>query len=155
MEHTLNTVLELPFPREKVFEFFADAANLERITPDQLKFQVKKMSTPTIEAGTRISYRLKLMGIPFGWETLISTWEPPYRFVDTQLKGPYAKWVHTHGFEARGNSTLITDSVVYRLPLSPLGDLIHPFIRMQLNQIFAFRQKIVKDLLTAELSRIR
>ena len=89
-----------------------------------------------------------MRGIPIKWRTEISTWEPPFRFVDQQLKGPYTQWIHTHTFtEISPNETLIHDEVRYRLPLEPLGDIIHFFIRKELDYIFDYRQKAVAEIL--------
>lgn len=143
MEHTLDTALTLPLPVEEVFAFFAQARNLERITPPELRFQILTGGPIEMAVGTLIHYRLHLMGLPFSWTTRIAEWNPPASFVDEQLKGPYAKWVHTHTFEKTAAGTRIHDHVRYRLPLSPFGDLAYPLVRRQLGRIFDYRQKAV------------
>jgi ligand-binding SRPBCC domain-containing protein len=147
MEHVYDAEMELPLPRAEVFAFFADAANLQRITPPELHFEIVTPMPFTIGQGAVIDYRLRLFGIPFGWTTRITVWEPPVRFIDDQISGPYALWVHTHTFEDRGGSTLIRDKVVYRLPFSPLGELGHPLVRRQIERIFSYRQDVVRDAL--------
>jgi ligand-binding SRPBCC domain-containing protein len=150
-EHKLTRSITLPVSREEAFAFFADAGNLERITPPQLGFHITTPQPIEIEQGTLIDYNLKLHGIPISWRTEISVWEPPYRFVDQQLKGPYSQWIHTHTFTDLGpTETLIDDEVRYRLPLEPLGDIAHFMVRRELDKIFDFRQQTVAEILTSE-----
>jgi ligand-binding SRPBCC domain-containing protein len=128
-----------------VFGFFADAANLEVITPPWLSFRVVTPRPVAMAAGTLIEYRLRLHGLPISWLTEIAIWEPGVRFVDTQLRGPYALWHHTHEFEALGGGrTLMRDTVRYALPFGPLGALAHRlFVRHDLERIFDYRRKAV------------
>ena len=145
-EHILKRELTLPLPREEVFAFFSDAKNLELITPAQLNFKITSPQPIELCEGALIDYQLSLHGIPMSWRTEITTWDPPYRFVDTQLKGPYSQWVHTHTFtEIDANTTLIEDEVRYRLPLEPLGDLFHFIVEGELKKIFDYRQKVVAE----------
>lgn len=138
----------LGLPRERVFAFFADAGNLERITPPQLNFHIVTPQPIEMRPGTLIDYRLRLRGFPITWRTEISIWEPPHRFVDRQLSGPYKQWIHTHTFTGLGPSeTLIEDEVRYRLPFEPLGDAAHFIVRRELEKIFDFRQKEVGRLM--------
>ena len=135
-------------PRAEIFDFFADAGNLERITPPELNFHIDTPQPFEIKKGALIDYRLKLRGFPVRWQTVISVWNPPFEFVDEALRSPYKQWIHRHTFtEIETNKTLIEDEVKYRLPLEPLGDLAHWFVRRELNYIFDFRQKAVKKLL--------
>jgi ligand-binding SRPBCC domain-containing protein len=113
--YQLTTAQWLPRPREEVFAFFADAANLQRITPAFLNFRVLTPGPIAMTAGAIIDYRLGLRGVPLTWRTEITAWEPPLRFVDVQRRGPYAEWVHTHTFEAEDGGTLVRDQVHYRL----------------------------------------
>jgi len=143
MQHHLKTDQWIGRPIEEVFGFFSEATNLERITPPELKFTILNREPIVIRQGTVIDYRLRLAGIPFSWKTVITGWNPPYSFQDTQLRGPYSRWVHTHTFESVNGGTRIRDEVDYQLPLSPLGDLAWPLIRHQLNRIFAYRHDAV------------
>ena len=113
--HTLSTSLWLPRPRPNVFAFFADARNLEAITPPFLRFVVVTRTPVAMHVGATIDYRLRLHGLPLRWQTEITAWEPPARFVDSQRRGPYAEWVHTHTFDEHDDGTLVRDWVRYRL----------------------------------------
>ena len=148
LEHRLQTTLHLPLPRPEVFAFFADAANLGRITPPELNFTILTPPPIVMGAGTRIDYRLSLFGLPFRWQTLISSWEPPELFVDEQLTGPYRRWVHRHSFSALADGgTRMEDEVLYELPIPPFGEVTHPLVRRQLERIFAYRHQAVLQLL--------
>ena len=128
---------------DEVFPFFSAAENLEKITPPELGFRIRSSVPVRMEAGTLIDYTIKLYGLTLKWRTEITRWEPPYSFEDTQLRGPYAKWVHTHKFlEVRGGTT-IEDRVVYALPFGPLGRVAHPIVKRQLKRIFDYRESVL------------
>ena len=147
-EYILTRNLTLDLPIEKVFDFFADTGNLERITPPELNFNITTPQPIDIEKGTMIDYQLKMRGFPIKWRTEISEWNPPNLFVDQALNSPYKQWIHRHTFtELSENQTLIEDEVRYRLPLEPLGDLALWFVRRELDYIFDFRQKAVVEIL--------
>ena len=147
MTHHLSARLELPLPIDRVFAFFGDAANLERITPPELHFHILTPQPLAMAAGTVIDYQLRLFGVRFRWRSEIAEWHPPHQFVDVQLKGPYREWIHTHRFNATANGTTILDEVRYRLPLSPLGDLAYPAVKLQLARVFAYRTRALEELL--------
>jgi ligand-binding SRPBCC domain-containing protein len=140
--HTLVREQRLPGPPDEVFPFFADAGNLEAITPPLLRFRVVSPQPIEMRVGTLIEYRLRLRGLPVRWLTRIEEWVPGERFVDTQLAGPYRLWHHTHEFEPDGGgATLMRDVVRYALPAWPLGELAHRLlVRRLLERIFAFRR---------------
>ena len=126
MMHTLITSMSLPRARDQVFAFFAEANNLERITPPELGFKIVTPGPLYLREGTRLDYRLHLFGIPFSWQTEIQRWNPPEAFVDVQRRGPYQHWVHTHRFWEEQGTTIIEDEVQYALPYAPLGELLYP-----------------------------
>jgi uncharacterized protein len=137
-----------PQSRTKVFPFFAAAENLEKITPETLNFHIVKMSTPQIEKGTLLDYKLKIHGIPVSWRTRIETWRVNEEFTDTQLKGPYSLWHHTHSFEDLAGGTLMTDVIRYKLPLGLVGRLFaQAWVDNDVENIFSFRRKVVGKLI--------
>jgi ligand-binding SRPBCC domain-containing protein len=140
--HVLEREQVLPGSPDEVFPFFADATNLEAITPPLLRFEVVTPGPIEMGVGTLIQYRLRLRGVPVRWLTSIQAWEPPHRFVDVQVRGPYALWHHTHTFEEHPGGTLMRDVVRYAIGFGPLGDLAHRlFVRRDVEAIFDFRRQ--------------
>jgi ligand-binding SRPBCC domain-containing protein len=148
--HVLEREQRLDGAPEEVFPFFADARNLEAITPPLLRFRVRTPGPITMQAGTLLKYRLRLHGVPVGWTTVIADWEPPHRFVDVQVRGPYALWHHTHTFVPDGDGgTLMRDVVRYAIGFGALGELAHRLlVRRDLEAIFDFRSRSVPELAT-------
>lgn len=145
--YDLRTSLWLPRPRAEVFAFFADAANLERITPSFLQFRV--LTPPPIEmrAGALIDYRLRLRGVPIRWRTRIDAWDPPHAFVDTQVRGPYRQWIHTHTFTDVDGGTRVEDHVAYRLlgPSVLTGAVNALLVAPDTTKIFEFRHRALEE----------
>jgi ligand-binding SRPBCC domain-containing protein len=148
---TLQREQRLPGSPAAVFAFFADPANLEAITPPMLGFRI--VTPPPIEmaAGTLIEYRLRVRGVPLSWTTAIREWQPPHRFVDEQLHGPYALWQHTHTFADDGaGMTMMRDVVRWAVGFGPLGALAQRLlVRRDLAAIFDYRAARVPELLAA------
>jgi ligand-binding SRPBCC domain-containing protein len=140
-----STLLALPI--EQVFAFFSKAENLEAITPAELAFRIETPLPIVMGQGTLIDYRLKLNGVSFAWRTRITAWDPPYAFVDEQLKGPYAAWLHTHTFSDEGGKTRMDDEVLYKLPLWPLGEVAYPFVKSKVEGIFRHRRAKMREIL--------
>lgn len=126
-------------PLDRVFDFFSDARQLERITPPWVNFRILTPLPIEMRQGTLIDYRLKLHGIGLKWRTEICLWNPPYSFADQQLRGPYRKWLHVHRFEAVNGGTLVIDDIHYRVPLDWL--MHRTMVRPDLKRIFTFRQE--------------
>ena len=141
----LNAELWLPHPPETIFPFFADAHNLEKITPSWLKFEVLTPRPITMRPGALIDYRIRLHGWPMSWRTEICDWDPPFRFIDQQLRGPYRQWIHEHRFEPNGGGTLCVDHVRYAVLGGALINRL--FVRSDVERIFAHRQKVIRQLL--------
>ena len=139
----------LPAPREKVFEFFSKAENLQKMTPSWLNFKILTPMPIKVKQGSLINYRLKLFGIPIHWKTEISLWEPPHRFVDRQINGPYQTWIHTHRFESIDRGTLMADLVEY-MPkgwfLAPLMNRL--FVKRNVKKIFDHRREEILKIFT-------
>lgn len=148
MSFTLDYQQELPGDLHSVFSFFADPINLEAITPPWLRFRVLGSSTERVEEGTTIDYKLRLRGLPIRWQSVISRWEPPYRFVDSQVVGPYRSWVHLHTFEEIDGGVLVKDHVDYEVPGGAIVNRL--FVRRDLEKIFSFRQERIAALLGRE-----
>jgi ligand-binding SRPBCC domain-containing protein len=136
----------LPVPRAELFPFFSDASNLERMTPDTLQFEVITPLPIEMKRSARIDYRLRIHGVPVRWKSEITVWEPPSRFVDLQLQGPYKLWRHEHSSEERDGGTLCRDRVEYRVPGGLLAPLVHfLFVRSDVERIFHYRRRSLEE----------
>ena len=144
-EVIFRSELWLPRPGAEVFAFFGDARNLQAITPEFLNFEVLTPAPFEMHAGTLIDYKLRVRGIPLRWRTHIRAWEPPFRFVDEQLRGPYRQWIHEHTFEERDGGTLARDVVRYSVFGGALVDRL--FVRRDVEKIFAYRSRRLQELL--------
>ncbi len=146
--HTLIEEVWLPLPRDRVFAFFADAGNLDAITPPWLHFRIVSSTPIDMKPGALIEYRLRVHGLPISWRSEITVWEPPVRFVDRQLKGPYRQWIHTHEFEEKDGGTLIRDRVEYAVPGWILEPLVHRlFVKPDIDTIFKHRTAAIRAIL--------
>lgn len=146
----LTAKMSVNLPIEEVFGFFADANELERITPPWLNFRVLTQPPIEMKAGLLLDYRLQVHKIPIKWRTEICDWEPPYRFVDQQLKGPYKRWYHEHKFEEVDGNTIVHDDVHY-IPRG--GKLIHRWmVKPDLEKIFRFRHDRLNEIFTEKIA---
>ena len=146
--HITETIINKPL--QEVFEFFSNAQNLNLLTPPQLQFEILTPLPIAMKKGTLIDYKLKLSGIPFYWKTEIAAWEPPFRFVDKQLKGPYKIWIHEHRFEEKNGKTYMYDTVEFLSPGWFLEPIINKlFIEKKVKEIFTYREKKLKEIFKA------
>jgi ligand-binding SRPBCC domain-containing protein len=146
-EHLLETETTIPASRKNVFALFSDASNLGRLTPPSLGLRILTPLPIRMGEGALIDYRILLRGLPMRWRTRICRWNPPFEFIDEQLKGPYRRWIHHHTFEERDSRTTFRrDRVRYALPYAALGDLALPFIQTELWGIFEFRQRVILEI---------
>jgi len=142
--YELRSTQWVPQPVDRVFAFFSDAANLELLTPKSLQFEIL---TPNIEmaVGARIDYRLRLLGVPLRWQSEITAWDPPNRFIDEQRRGPYRHWRHEHRFGISKGGTRVQDTVHYAVPG---GSVVHVlFVKWQLRHIFRHRARRLQEVL--------
>jgi ligand-binding SRPBCC domain-containing protein len=139
--HEFKTEMWLAAPIDNVFEFFSDAANLDAITPPWVHFEIVTPTPLKIREGSLIDYKLRIRGIPIKWRTRINVWNPPHRFVDEQIRGPYRQWIHEHTFEARDGGTFVRDKVSYAVPFDWLVHRL--LVKPDIARIFRFRQDML------------
>jgi ligand-binding SRPBCC domain-containing protein len=145
--HRLYREQAVSAPLEDVFPFFAEPGNLAKITPPSMGFHILTPPPITMRAGALIDYTVRPFGLPMRWRTLITEYDPPHRFVDVQLSGPYSFWHHTHTFEETTDGCKLTDEVLYLLPFGPLGRIVERFaVRSQLNAIFNHRRRVIEGM---------
>ena len=149
--YRLQTQLWLPQPQEEIFNFFSDPSNLDRLTPPWLHFEILTPKSVEMNAGTLLDYRLRLHGIPLRWQTEILVWEPPNRFIDRQIKGPYRQWVHEHNFSAHQGGTLVGDSVIYAVPGGRIVQKL--WVAPDLDRVFGYRHRILKQLFNPQQAK--
>lgn len=143
--YRLQTELLLAAPRAQVFEFFSDARQLETLTPAWIRFRIVTPLPISMHAGALIDYKLRIRGIPIRWRSLISVWEPPFRFVDEQVQGPYQYWRHEHGFaEHADGGTIVRDTIDYRVPGGRLINRL--FVQPDVERIFRYRLAKLKEI---------
>lgn len=146
--HRLERDQWVPRPPSVVFDFFSRAENLGEITPPWMHFEIRTPVPIEMREGTLIDYRIRLAGLPVRWRTRITLWQPGRRFVDEQVRGPYALWQHVHEFVEKDGGVLVTDRVRYALPLGALGGIVHALaVRATLSAIFDYRFHRIAELL--------
>jgi len=144
MYHQLSDCFEVASSPEKTWAFFSQAENLPKITPPWLKFTL--VDCPKIQLHTQLNYTIRWAGVPIKWKTLIIDWQPPIKFIDLQIRGPYHLWHHQHTFTPTPNGVLCTDRVIYKLPVPIMRMIVYPLIvKPQLLEIFRFRRKVIAE----------
>jgi ligand-binding SRPBCC domain-containing protein len=146
-DHVFESRVWLARPRPEVFAFFAKPSSLERLTPPAFRL---RLLTPdvTMTTGAVLDFRLRWLGlVPLRWRAFVREWDPPFRFVDVQVRGPYARWEHRHRFLEEGGGTWVEDRVTYRLPLGVLGRAAHALVvERQLRELWAYRHRQLAEL---------
>ena len=151
-DHIWESRIWLPRPRAEVFQFFADPGNLAAVTPRWLGWRLLSPPRVPLEAGAVFECRIRWLVVPLRWRSLIREYDPPYRFVDVQLIGPYARWEHRHMFREERGGTWVEDRITYRLPLGPVGRLLHALcVGWQLQGIFEYRRQRLGKIFGAAL----
>jgi len=146
MVYRLERSALIPRPRAEVFAFFSDAHNLERITPDFLRFRILTPDPIVMQPGTLIEYQMKLYGVPVRWRTMIEEFHPGRWFVDIQTSGPYRSWRHRHEFIEVPGGTRMYDRVDYEMPYGFLGTVVRKlFVRRALERIFDYRSAAIAE----------
>jgi ligand-binding SRPBCC domain-containing protein len=134
----------VPAPQQALFDFFSEPSNLARITPRSVGFRDLTPDAGPMRPGMNIVHEIRWFRIPMRWRTVIEEYEPPHRFVDVQIKGPYKGWRHEHTFDEAPGGTLLRDHVQYELPFGPIGAITHALmVRRQLRRIFDYRERAV------------
>ena len=146
-DYIVESRMWLPKPRDEGFAFFADPANLVRVASPSLGL---RLLTPpsTMTAGAWFDLSLTWLGLPLRWRTFVREYDPPFRFLDVQVRGPLARWEHRHIFLDEAGGTSVEDRIVYRLPLGALGRLAHVvFVQRQLAAMWSYRRQKISEFL--------
>ena len=143
-DFSIDSSVTLRRPLEEVFEFFSKAENLGLLTPRWLRFKIVSSLPIEMKVGAIIEYRIRLYGVPMKWVSEITEWDPPHLFEDTQIRGPYRKWVHRHTFRETDDGTVAMDRVLYRVPGGALVNKL--FIAGQVRKIFDYRKAKLKEI---------
>ncbi|UCC31493.1 MAG: SRPBCC family protein [Phycisphaerales bacterium] len=142
--YRLETAVWLPREIGEVFAFFSDARNLNLITPEWIRFQIKTPMPVMMRPGLLLDYGLQLRGVPVRWQSEITVWDPPHRFVDEQRKGPYRRWIHEHLLQEKDSGTQVIDRVDY---VVPGGRLVHRlFVKGDVTSIFRYRRRRLMEI---------
>jgi hypothetical protein len=158
-DYVLESRVWLPRPRPEVFAFFSDVANLARLSPPSARFRWRQPPPAALVAGAVLDFSVRGLGLRSRWLVIVRELDPPYRFVDAQIRGPFARWEHRHRFldgreRADGPAgTWVEDRVTYRLPAGPIGRVAHAVVvRPRLAAGFAYRARALREIFGARLT---
>jgi ligand-binding SRPBCC domain-containing protein len=139
---------------QETFDFFKNPANLGKLTPAWLNFQIVTKDV-AMRQGAEFEYVIHWLGLPMHWRSIITEYNPPYGFADEQAKGPYSSWQHHHTFAETADGVVVGDHVKYSLPLGPLGAIAHAvMVKRQLTQTFEFRGEALEKIFPGATRRI-
>lgn len=157
-DHVLERRFWVPRSRVEAFAFFADPLNLGRVQPPRVRLEWLVPPPAVLEAGAVLDFAVRVGRLATRWRVIVREWDPPYRFVDALLRGPFARWEHRHRFmdgpahpDPPGpGGTWVEDRVTYRLPLGPAGELAHAVAAGRwIAAAFAHRERRARELLAA------
>ena len=143
----INKTQFIEKPIDVVFSFFSKPENLEKITPQYLHFEILNDSPIHMKEGLVINYKMKIRKIPVKWSSVIKSYNPPFSFIDEQIKGPYAFWYHEHKFIKEKGGTRVDDCIKYKIPFGFFGRLVNKlWVANDLEEIFNFRKNTINDI---------
>lgn len=139
--YKIETVQIVNASLDECWAFFSSPQNLQKITPNDMGFQITDFDNKSVYPGQVIQYKVSpLLGIKLSWMTVITAVKDQAYFIDEQRFGPYTLWHHKHFFEATQTGTKMTDVVHYALPLGFLGRIMNILVvKNKLKQIFDYR----------------
>ncbi len=156
--HLWKSSQQLPLTLDECWEFFTCPGNLKILTPKHLGFeQTTEDEKAKIYPGQLITHRIKpVLNIPIEWVTEITHVEKPHYFIDEQRFGPYKFWHHEHRFIRKDKGVEVVDIIHYKIPLGPLGELLHRFkIQRDLQEIFNYRRTKLEELFGSNAENVK
>lgn len=144
--YQLHEKQKIPATVDEVWDFISSPANLDKITPGYMGFEVtSELMSDKMYPGMIICYKVSpFPGIRMTWVTEITHMKDKEYFVDEQRVGPYAVWHHEHKIEPVEGGVMMTDIVSYKPPFGFLGSIANSLlIKKQLREIFSYRKKAI------------
>jgi len=128
-------------PRDVVFDYFSNAMNLSEIARPKYHFTVLTPAPIEMFPGRLIDYKMRMFGLPIRWQSRIPVWEPPFRFVDEQMRGPYRRWHHEHRFTDEAGGTRVEDTIHYDTLGGALANRL--MVEDEVREVFVYRNAVV------------